>query len=183
MGADDPVDIVAWSNGARASLDFALHHPERVRSVTAVEPAAWWLAGEEREDVRAFTEFFASVACRDLSEEDLIRFLVDVGVAPAQTPWRDLAGWPLWYSCRNALSWFTPESFATIRAGISDLAALDVPLLLFKGSSGAAHFADTVDVIAATVGGARAATLEGGHACHLQDAEGFVRQTLAHLAT
>ena len=31
--ADGPVDLVAWSYGAMISLDYALDHPERIRSL------------------------------------------------------------------------------------------------------------------------------------------------------
>ena len=33
-----PVDLIAWSFGALATLDFVLSHPERVRSVVLIEP-------------------------------------------------------------------------------------------------------------------------------------------------
>jgi pimeloyl-ACP methyl ester carboxylesterase len=35
-----PVDIVAWSFGAFTSLDYALDHPDQIRSLTLIEPPA-----------------------------------------------------------------------------------------------------------------------------------------------
>src|SRR5512135_193680 len=39
----EPADIVAWSYGAMTSLDFSLDHPERVRTLTLIEPPAIWV--------------------------------------------------------------------------------------------------------------------------------------------
>ena len=38
-----PVDVVGYSYGGLVALDFALHHPERVRSLTLIEPPARWI--------------------------------------------------------------------------------------------------------------------------------------------
>ena len=38
IALEDPVDIAAWSYGAAVALTFALDHPERVRTMTLIEP-------------------------------------------------------------------------------------------------------------------------------------------------
>jgi pimeloyl-ACP methyl ester carboxylesterase len=36
-------DIAAWSYGALIALNYALHHPWHVRSLTLIEPSAYWV--------------------------------------------------------------------------------------------------------------------------------------------
>lgn len=43
LGYTEPIDIVAWSFGAFTSLDFALDHPDRIRTLTLIEPPAIWV--------------------------------------------------------------------------------------------------------------------------------------------
>ena len=42
-GWREPVDLVGWSYGGLIALDLALEHPERVRSLTLVEPSSFWV--------------------------------------------------------------------------------------------------------------------------------------------
>ena len=42
-----PVDMVGYSYGGLIALDFALHHPDRVRSLTLIEPPARWILSEQ----------------------------------------------------------------------------------------------------------------------------------------
>src|ERR671910_627860 len=61
----DSFDLAGWSYGGLISLAFALEYPERVRTLTLIEPGAFWilretghvsdaLAGAEADD-RSFT--------------------------------------------------------------------------------------------------------------------------------
>ncbi|NLE73111.1 MAG: alpha/beta hydrolase, partial [Actinobacteria bacterium] len=58
------VDLVGWSYGGFLSLDYALTHPDRVRTLTLIEPPAFWVlaaAGdpayeEERARLRPLAE-------------------------------------------------------------------------------------------------------------------------------
>jgi len=36
-------DLAGWSGGGLALIEFAIEYPERVRSLTLVEPAAYWV--------------------------------------------------------------------------------------------------------------------------------------------
>ena len=42
----DRVDLVGWSYGGHISLAFALAYPERVRTLTVIEPPAAWILRE-----------------------------------------------------------------------------------------------------------------------------------------
>src|SRR5262245_19329113 len=40
---NEPFDLVAWSFGAEIALDYALDHPDQVRSLALIEPPALWV--------------------------------------------------------------------------------------------------------------------------------------------
>lgn len=181
IGIDEPVHLVGWSNGGRIALDFALAHPDRVATVTAVEPAAMWLLGTDRQDVGDFVAFMEQVAGSKLSEDDVVRFLVDVGVAPAGTDFRSLPQWPVWFGRRHSLSWHASDVDSMIE-GLERLSELRAPLLLFKGTHSAPMMRDTVDEIGRLVPSATVMELEGTHACLLQSAEAFLTATEEHIA-
>ena len=79
------VDIVAWSYGALVTLDFALDHPGRVRTLTLIEPPAFWVleatgslgerSARERDELKALHDEMKG----DVTEEQLERFLKQAG--------------------------------------------------------------------------------------------------------
>lgn len=175
-----PVHLVGWSNGGRIALDFALAYPDRVATVTAIEPAAMWLLGDERTDVSEFLLFMQSVAGSDLSEDEVIRFLVDVGVAPAGTPFQALPQWPVWFDRRLSLSWHAADIDASIE-GTLRISELAPPLLLIKGRDSAPMMRDTVDEISRRLPSATVVELQGTHACLLQSPQAFITELEAHV--
>jgi pimeloyl-ACP methyl ester carboxylesterase len=48
-GGDVPLEarwrphLAGWSGGGKAALEFATEYPDRVRSLTLVEPAGYWI--------------------------------------------------------------------------------------------------------------------------------------------
>ncbi len=42
----DEADFAGWSSGGKALIDFTAVYPSRVRSLTLVEPAAYWILEE-----------------------------------------------------------------------------------------------------------------------------------------
>lgn len=176
------VHLVGWSNGARAALAFAVANPERIKSVTAVEPAAWWLVGE-REDARAFHDLITGLHGIEVDDAALCRFIVEAGVAPASTDPASLPGWPLWRACANSLSWFGPDFVDGARSQLTNLERLDRPVLLIRGTQTAGWLREVVDVLAARLPSAETLELEGGHACFLQNSEIFIAALDRHVGS
>jgi len=88
LGLTQPVDLVGHSLGGLIALDFALHHPERVRTLTLSEPPAVWLLDDlERQapDVQTWAGVIAGLRKPAISEMDLWSFLCAVGGCPAAT--------------------------------------------------------------------------------------------------
>src|SRR5689334_7673511 len=132
LGIED-MHLIGWSNGGRAALDFALAFPDRIRTLTAIEPAAYWLVDDE--GARTVGELIAGCAGRECSEEDVRQFLIGVGVAGPDTDFSALPQWDFWLSCRQVLSWYGDRALRYAEAGVKDFERLDVPTLLIRGTT------------------------------------------------
>jgi pimeloyl-ACP methyl ester carboxylesterase len=172
--------LVGWSNGGRIALDFALAHPESVRTLTLIEPAAYWLVADTDETAASFHEYLLTRAGRELSDADLREFLVRVGLGAPDTDFEALPQWEFWSSCRQALSWGGEKVTESAAAGIEGFERLDVPTLLVQGRSTAPWLMGVVDLLAVGMPDAGVVELEGGHACILESPEEFVAALSGH---
>lgn len=179
LGIED-MHLVGWSNGGRAALDFALAFPDRVRTLTAIEPAAYWLVDDE--GARAVGALIADCAGRECSEDDVRRFLAGVGVAGPDTDFSALPQWEFWLSCRQVLSWYGDRALRSAEAGIEGFEHLDVPTLLVRGTSTAPWLRKVVDLLASGLPNARVVELAGGHASMLESPEAFLAALSEHVA-
>ena len=173
--------LVGWSNGGRIALDLALAFPDRVRTLTLIEPAAYWLAVDEDESARTFHEYLAGCAGRELTDDDLIEFLVRAGLGTADTDFRALPQWDFWSSCRQCLSWGGELMTRSAAAGIEGYEGLDVPTLLIRGRLTASWLSSIVDILARGMQDATVIELDGGHACILESPEEFVAGLVSHV--
>ena len=173
--------LLGWSNGGRAALDFALAHPEGILSVTAIEPGAWWLLKDESEGARRFDDFINRLAGQDVTEDDLIEFLVGAGLGGPETDFRSLPQWEFWASCRRTLSWYGERAMKSARAGIAEVERVGVPVLLIRGTRTSPWLRGVVDVLAARLPDATVTDLEGGHACILESPDAFVEALDRHI--
>jgi pimeloyl-ACP methyl ester carboxylesterase len=173
------VDIVAWSYGALLTLDFALNHPGRIRTLTLIEPPAFWVldaTGEmdeqsrrERDEMKALHDAMRG----DVSEEQLEAFLQQAGFGAPGVAIRSMPQWPNWVTHRRSLLQ-GPAVFAH-RDDAARLRQFDRPVLLFKGT-GSSHFLHRViDILGATLPGATVVELPGGHAPQLVAMDEFLK--------
>lgn len=174
--------LVGWSNGGRIALDFALADPARIRTLTLIEPAAYWLVLEQDESARAFDEYFASCAGRELTDDDLCEFLIRAGIGPEGADFKSLPQWEFWSSCRQALSWGGERATSSAVAGIEGFERLDVPTLLIRGRSTAPWLYNVAGHLERGLPEASLVELDGGHACLLEHPEEFVATLRAHVA-
>lgn len=69
--AIEQADIAAWSYGTVIALSYALHHPQRVRSLTLIEPSAYWVLrsrGPLSQEALAEQKFLQSLAVDNVGE-------------------------------------------------------------------------------------------------------------------
>ena len=180
----DRFDLVGWSYGGHVALEYALGYPARVRTLTVIEPPAYWVLREigypgvalaqlER-DGRALVD-------RTVSVEDLERFLVMAGFGQPGDDFRAHPSWPVWVRNRQVLA-----SYGRLwdeRGSLDRVRGLDVPTLVVKGTETTGDMAAIADAIAATAPNATLLALPGDHACHLQNPDAFLTALVAHLGT
>lgn len=182
-GLTKPIDLVAWSFGAFISLDFALQHPDRIRTLTLIEPPAIWVLGasgmldpqaaKESDDLRAL---YASMA-GDVTEAQLAAFARQAGLVPPGKSPEDLPTWPNWVKHRRSLrtgdaTWQHQDTGARLRG-------FDRPVLLVKGT-GSSHFLHgIIDGLAATLPKATLIELPGGHAPQIAAMDEFLARLAA----
>lgn len=179
----DGFDLVGWSYGGHVSLAFALEYPERVRTLTLIEPPAVWVLRETGHAADALAEaeaFDRSQSGREITVDDLKEFLVRAGFGESGDDFEAMPSWPIWVRNRqvlaaNATIWDYADSLDRLRA-------LDVPILAVKGTETTEDFAAIADDLAATAPRGRALELPGGHACHIRNLDRFLEELETHIA-
>jgi pimeloyl-ACP methyl ester carboxylesterase len=172
------VNLVGWSHGGEVSLDFALNNPDCIKTLTLIEPAAYWVArayGKFEEEERELRKLFNGFH-NPPTEEDLIAFLGMNGLIPPGVDPRTMPRWPVWSSLRTALS-----SLHTVVEHTDDLARLqllrDKPVLLVKGKDSVRGNAGIVDLLSEALGpNSKVIALPDGHACHIVAQDQFLAE-------
>lgn len=179
----DSFDLAGWSYGGHVSLAFALEYPERVRTLTLIEPPAVWIlreTGHAASSLAKSEAFDRSTAGREITVDDLKEFLVRAGFGKSGNDFESLPQWPVWVRNRQVVSangtlWDYTDSLDRLRD-------LEVPVLAVKGTETTEDLAAIVDDLVATVPHGRLLELPGRHACHIENIDRFLQELETHIA-
>ncbi len=181
----DRAHVAGWSNGGKIALHLALAQPQRVRSLTLVEPGTPWLlqtAGTPTADLAAFVDRTHRLAGREVTDDDLAEFFVSASVVPAGLDRSAIEQLPVWaasHPFRNALSWGFPAVWGDHH--VDELASIHCPTLVVRGTETAPWLSATAALVAERIPNAELLELPGGHACHLQNPDVFLAAFHRHL--
>ena len=172
------IHLVGWSHGGEVSLDFALNYPERIRTLTLIEPAAYWVALAHHrfeKEIESFLNLIRSFK-DPVREEDLIKFLSANDLIPPGTDPRKMPQWPTWNSLRIALL-----SIHTVIEHMDKLERLKrlagIPALLVRGRESRGFNSGIVDLLADDLSPtAKVLELPDGHACHIVARDQFIAE-------
>jgi len=175
--------FAGWSAGGKGLLDFAIAYPSRLISMTLVEPAADWIleaVGEFDREHRESTDFLHSLAGQKVSDDDLARFLFVASFVSDPAQARSDPYWERAWPHRMALSWLSEKLMGSDHS-VADLAAVNCPVLLTKGTETGTVERRVVDLLALHLPNARVVELEGSHAHHIESIDRFLKEFEAHL--
>lgn len=170
--------FAGWSAGGGTLMEFALTYPERLRTLTFVEPQTDWVheSDPEVERARALVERLSG---KEVTEDDLAEFLEVAGFARSRGEARSDPYWERALPHRMALSWLA--GLLRSERTVDELVNVRCPVLLVKGSVSDDLDRRTVDVLGERLPNATVIELEGDHACHIQSIDEFLEAFERHL--
>jgi pimeloyl-ACP methyl ester carboxylesterase len=176
LGMRMPLDLVAWSYGAAVTLDYALGHPERVRSLTLIEPPALWvlrtqglLDAEAKENIAILQTLSG-----DISELQLEQFMKTVGLTPPGKSAREMAQWPLFVQHRQSLR--NSPAVVQHEGDPQRLRDFKRSVLLVKGTGSARFLHQIIDALATMLPDTQVVEMPAGHAPHVVSMDRFLER-------
>lgn len=175
--------LAGWSSGGGIALAFALAYPRYVKSLTLIEPAAFWVLkeiGYTNDAIDAAEAADRSWAAKEITIDDLKAFLVRAGLGGPGADFESHPRWPVMIRNRQTIAlgateWDYDDSLDRLRS-------LEMPILGVKGTETTADMGAMVDAIVAQAPNATLLELPGDHACHIEHMDRFLEALEAHLA-
>jgi len=175
QGGIDQADFVAWSYGAEITLDFALNNPDRVRTLTLIEPPAIWVLrshGPLSPELIADQGKLAHLGPGDISEDQLAWYTHFTGLVPAEVVPQTLPQWPIWTQHRQSLR--IQDLVFRHEDDIQRVREFHKPVFLIKGKGSAPFLHQIVDILGKEFPLAQIQMLAGGHSPHIAEMSSFM---------
>ena len=174
--------FIPWSYGAEITLHFALDHPDRIRTLTLIEPPAVWVLRSRAPlsgDVLTQQKTLRSLGPGDVNESQLEWFLHFAGIIPPAADPKTLPQWPVWVKHRQSLR--TGDLAFRHHDDIRRVRGFNRPVLLVKGEGSASFLHQIIDILGGEFPNARVEKLPGGHAPQLGSMGKFMEILAAFL--
>lgn len=169
-------DFAAWSYGAEVTLNFALNNPDRIRTLTLIEPPAIWvlksrgaLPGKLLDEQKQIQELGPG----DITEEQLVWFTHFAGFVPQNVDPKTLPQWPIWLKHRQSLR--TQDVVFRQEDTIERVRMFKKPVLLFKGEGSSDFLHQIIDILGEEFPNIQVEKLAGGHAPHIVSMDKFMK--------
>jgi len=177
LGVRVPVDFVGHSSGALIALQFALEHPEKVRTLTLAEPPAFWVVPKKelhsRPDMRAMYEILSTLGPDvEPTDEQWIRFRCLLGECGLQKPDPHEARWQEWVTRRGALRGLS--AIAQLEGNVNRLKSFRRPVLIVTGKNTVSFHRRINDILAADFPVVERLELPGSHAAVVSAQDEFL---------
>jgi pimeloyl-ACP methyl ester carboxylesterase len=165
-------------------IEFSLTYPERIHTLTLIEPPALWAIRGDPEmerDVAYLDAFIERIADRPVDEDGLAEFLEIAGFVPDRREARSHPNWERWLPHRTALA--SQRDLGKKGRTLEELVSFDPPVLLVKGTVSTAWLRSIVDVLSQSYPRATVIDLPGSHACHIESIDAFMESFKKHLTS
>ena len=175
----DVADIIGMSHGGVTGLVFALENPRRVRTLTLIEPPAFWVLpnhGYDDAGAREMQEFVSSLRHTTITEGHVEHFRCLLGDCAGGRSPRQAPQWTQWVRYRNSLRGL--HTVGDYKDDPSRLRALLIPTLVVNGAETVAFHRAINAVLIRTLPRAEAFELPGGHNSPASAPDHFVAEWL-----
>lgn len=169
-------DFAAWSYGAEITLSFAIRNPDRVRSLTLIEPPAIWVLRSRRPLTQKLLDDqrqIQKLGPGNITEDQLVWFTHFAGFVPKEVDPRTLPQWSVWMQHRQSLR--TQDVTFRHEEDIERVRKFSKPVLLFKGEGSSDFLHQIIDILGKEFSNVQIKKLPGGHAPHIVSAEQFMK--------
>ena len=171
------VDLIGMSHGGVIAIAFALQNPQRVRTLTLIEPPAFWLLpkhGHDTEGAREMQAFLSSLRGQRIEEKDIERFRCLLGDCAGGRSPRQLPQWPQWVKYRNSLrALYTVVDYNDDPARLRQLL---MPALVVTGAETIPFHRTINEALVRALPRAEALQLGAGHNSPAADPDHFVTE-------
>lgn len=174
--------FVAWSYGAEIAMNFALSNPDRVETLTLIEPPAFWVLrsrGPLSKELLEERKAFQSLGPGEISEAQLEWFAHFSGLVPPLVDPKSLPQWPVWVKHRQSLR--SGDVVYRHEDSIQRIRDFRKPVLLFKGEGSSEFLHQIIDILGSEFPHARVETLPGGHAPQMASMRAFMKTLTSFL--
>lgn len=157
-------DIIGMSHGGVIAIIYALGNPDRVRTLTLIEPPAFWMLpnhGHDDKGAREMQELLSSLRGRPIGEAEVERFRCMLGDCVGGRSPRQAPQWPQWIKYRNSLR--ALYSVGDYNDDPARLHRLTMPALIVTGAQTAAFHRAMNEALLRTLPRAEALELAAGH--------------------
>jgi pimeloyl-ACP methyl ester carboxylesterase len=168
-------DVIGMSHGGVTAMLFALEQPARVRTLTLIEPPAFWVLpnhGRDDPGARAMQELLSSLRNGDVREEHVERFRCLLGDCRDGRSPRQLPQWPQWVKYRNSLKGL--HTVGDYTDDPSRLRELRMPALIVTGADTVSFHRDMNTILLRTLPRAEPLELGAGHNSPAAEPDRFV---------
>lgn len=175
----DVADIIGMSHGGVIGLVFALENPRRVRTLTLIEPPAFWVLpnhGYDDAGARQMQEFVSSLRHTTITEAHVERFRCLLGDCAGGRSPRQAPQWNQWVRYGNSLRGL--HTIGDYQDDPSRLRALLIPTLVVNGAETVAFHRAINAALSRTLPRAEAFELTGGHNSPASAPDYFVAEWL-----
>ena len=170
-------DIIGMSHGGVTALIFALENPQRVRTLTLVEPPAFWLLpnhGDDDVGARQMQQLVRSLRDAVITEADVERFRCLLGDCKNGGSPRQAPQWNQWVKYRNSLRGL--HTIGDYKDDPARLRGLILPTLVVNGADTVAFHRTINATLIQLLPRAEPLELTGGHNSPASAPEYFVAE-------
>jgi pimeloyl-ACP methyl ester carboxylesterase len=170
-------DIIGMSHGGVTALIFALDNPQRVRTLTLIEPPAFWLLpnhGLDDPGAREMQALLSSLRNATITESDVERFRCLLGDCENGRSPRQAPQWNQWVKYRHSLRGL--HTIGDYKDDAARLRGLVLPTLIVNGADTVAFHRAINAALIRLLPRSEALELTGGHNSPASAPEYFVAE-------